>query len=283
MSRRNLSRARLLVVLVLPLTIVQAENIDPAADDSQFAYAENVGWINAEPSGDGGPGVQVGNFELTGWLWGENIGWISLSCQNTSSCGTTSYGVMQDSFGVLSGFAWSENVGWINFAPATSGVTIDPGTGNFSGYAWGENIGWISFNCSNTGTCGAAAYKVRTGWTCTATPPVGSPPLMLAKSGTDTILSWWTIPGAGRFDGVRGSLGALRSMGGNFTVATSECLANNQIGTSLSFAGVPSVGDGFWFLVRAVNCGGSGTYNSGSSTQIGDRDSEINASLNSCP
>ena len=31
-----------------------AENIDPDNDDSQYAWAENVGWINAEPGGDGG-------------------------------------------------------------------------------------------------------------------------------------------------------------------------------------------------------------------------------------
>ena len=45
----------------------------------------------------------------------------------------------------LSGYAWGENVGWINFEPAYGGVFIDPATGEFSGYAWGENIGWLKF------------------------------------------------------------------------------------------------------------------------------------------
>jgi hypothetical protein len=38
---------------------VGAENIDPLDDASQYAWAENAGWIDAEPAGDGGPGVEV--------------------------------------------------------------------------------------------------------------------------------------------------------------------------------------------------------------------------------
>ena len=33
-----------------------AENIDPDNDGSQYAWGENVGWMNLEPGGDGGPG-----------------------------------------------------------------------------------------------------------------------------------------------------------------------------------------------------------------------------------
>src|SRR2546426_8744304 len=114
-----------------------AENIDPANDDHQYAWGENVGWINAEPSGNGGPGAEVSDFGLTGWMWGENIGWISLSCANTSSCLASNYGVSNNGFGLLSGFAWGENAGWINFGPTacdpdpTCGVRIDPTTGYF--------------------------------------------------------------------------------------------------------------------------------------------------------
>ena len=82
--------------------------------------------------GDGGPGVAVGDFELTGYVWAENIGWVSLSCENTSSCGTVDYGVTND------------------------------GSGNLSGYAWGENVGWISFSCENTGSCSTVEYGVIT-------------------------------------------------------------------------------------------------------------------------
>ena len=54
-------------------------------------------------------------------------------------------GVVNDGDGNLSGYAWGENVGWINFAPMGGGVTIDD-EGKFDGWAWGENIGWIHFN-----------------------------------------------------------------------------------------------------------------------------------------
>ena len=131
---------------------VFADNIDPDNDDSQYAYGENVGWLNAEPIGDGGPGVEVGDAYVTGYIWGENIGWINLS--------PTDYGgVSNDGTGILSGYAWGQNVGWINFAPNVdgAGVTINPTTGEFGGYAWGENIGWINF-AQNTGG------RVKTEW-----------------------------------------------------------------------------------------------------------------------
>jgi hypothetical protein len=54
------------------------------------------------------------------------------------------YGVTNDGNGNLSGYAWGENVGWINFDPTGGGVTIDA-DGTFDGWAWGENIGWIHF------------------------------------------------------------------------------------------------------------------------------------------
>jgi hypothetical protein len=53
--------------------------------------------------------------------------------------------VTNDGQGNLSGFAWGENVGWINFAPEGAGVRI-LGNGRFVGFAWGENIGWVNFD-----------------------------------------------------------------------------------------------------------------------------------------
>lgn len=144
-----------------------AENMDPYNDASQYAYGENVGWLNTEPSGDGGPGVDVTDTKLTGYVWAENIGWVSLSCENTSSCGTVSYGISNNQTGQLSGYAWSENAGWISFscentascATVDYGVTIDTITGEFSGTAWGENIGWISFRGE-----GSIPFRVMTSW-----------------------------------------------------------------------------------------------------------------------
>jgi hypothetical protein len=146
------------ILLLLCTAVFAQENVDPYDDDSQYAWGENVGWLNLEPGGDGGPGVEVGEFELTGYIWAENIGWISLSCVNTYDCLTIDYGVANDGTGQLSGYAWGENVGWINFAPTGGGVYIDA-CGDFNGMAWGENIGWISFDSD-----GEHAFKVTTSW-----------------------------------------------------------------------------------------------------------------------
>lgn len=139
---------RVCVLFLVVVSVGYAENIDPYNDDSQYAYGENVGWMNFEPNT--GDGVQVAFDKLTGFIWAENIGWISMSCENTSSCATVSFGVTNDGSGNLSGYAWAENVGWISFScnntsycsTVNYGVTIDA-DGNFDGWAYGENIGWI--------------------------------------------------------------------------------------------------------------------------------------------
>jgi len=117
------------------------ENIDPQDSNNQYAYGENVGWINFEPDANDA-GAIVSREKVEGFIWAENIGWINLSPENYG-------GVFNNGYGNLSGYAWSENVGWINFDPNYGGihygVKIDA-NGNFSGYGWGENIGWINFN-----------------------------------------------------------------------------------------------------------------------------------------
>jgi hypothetical protein len=257
---------------------VLADNVNPLKDGSQFAYGENVGWLNAQPQGPGGPGMLVGDFNLTGWMWGENIGWVSLSCSNTGTCGVVSYGVANDGFGHLSGVAWSENAGWINFSPATGGVTIDPVTGNLSGTAWAENLGWITFSATSP-----AAYKIQTSW-CqgTSAPPAGTPTLSVASTGLAATLTWTGLSGAGWYDVVSGDLGTLVSSGGNFATATQACVSNNLTGTTTSVSVTPAVGHGIWFVVRGENCEGNGTYDEGGN-QIGSRDAGINASGSGCP
>jgi hypothetical protein len=256
-----------------------AENIDPLNDNSQYAYAENVGWLNAEPSGNGGPGLQVTDFELTGWMWGENVGWVSLSCMNTATCSTFDYRVRNDGNGILSGYAWGENIGWINFSPATAGVRIDTSTGDFNGRAWGENVGWVTF-----ASTGPSPYKVTTAWNCDPppAPPSGVPVLSLEETGTTLSLSWTATMGATGADVVRGSLSTLRSTLGDYSAATTQCTSNNNTSASLTLSDTPPPGEGFWFLVRGANCGGNGSYDSGGAGQVGSRDAEIAASGHDC-
>ncbi len=255
-----------------------ADNVNPNNDGSQFAYGENVGWLNAQPQGPGGPGMLVGDFSVTGWMWSENLGWVSLSCANTATCGAIGYGVANDGFGHLSGLAWSENAGWINFSPASGGVAIDAATGNFIGSVWGENVGWISFSAA-----GPVAYKIQTSW-CqrTAAPPAGVPSLAIASSGAGTQLAWSALAGAGWYDVVSGDLGALLSSGGNFTTSTQSCVSNNLVATSAATTVTPAVGKGLWFLVRGEDCKGNGTYDEGGA-QVGTRNTEIDASGLTCP
>ena len=127
-----------------------AENIDPCDDGSQYAYGENVGWLNFEPNvPEPNVGATVSDSNLTGFIWAENLGWINLD-PNDADPNT---GITNDGTGNLSGYAWGENVGWLNFDPNVPGdsndygVTIDS-EGDFNGWAWGENIGWIHFQAS---------------------------------------------------------------------------------------------------------------------------------------
>jgi hypothetical protein len=152
MNLRHIVTLVPIVILLHYLSTVTAENIDPDNDGSQYAYGENIGWLNFEPVY--GPGVTVTKTLLTGFIWAENIGWIHLSPSNHG-------GVINDGTGDLSGYAWAENVGWINFNPQIPGdptdygVRID-GEGNFDGWAWGENVGWIHFQST-----APVAYKVK--------------------------------------------------------------------------------------------------------------------------
>ena len=147
---------------VFSTIFVYAENIDPYDDGSQYAYGENIGWLNFEPDiVDPNVGATVTSEKLTGFIWAENIGWINLD-PNDSDPNT---GITNDGAGNLSGFAWGENVGWINFDPNVPGdpnhygVTIDI-FGNFDGFAWGENIGWLNFNSADLYGYSVKACKV---------------------------------------------------------------------------------------------------------------------------
>jgi uncharacterized repeat protein (TIGR01451 family) len=113
-------------------------------------------------------------------------------------------------------------------------------------------------------------------------PPVESPLLSVGKLGTDAELSWISPSGATLFDLVQGGLAALTTSGGDFALATQQCIADDEPGLSFVFSGTPTVGDGFWFLVRRADCVG-GSYETGAASQAGLRDAEIAASGNDCP
>ena len=140
------------------------------------AQSDNATWA-AEICGPRAAYVddEIQPFELHGWVWDDNIGWISLSCDangenNGVACGSIEYGVKVDpTTGEMSGWAWNDNIGWISFMCANDGLNegyacggipygvkmnteIGEDLGKISGYAWSDSVGWFDFE---TGTSSA--------------------------------------------------------------------------------------------------------------------------------
>jgi len=126
-----------------------ASTIDPA---NPYGYAANAGWINAR--GDVINGAVIGQYFCSGYLYGANIGWISLGDGSpvngiayANNVGTD-YGVNNDGLGNLTGYAYGANIGWVSFEQTYGQPKVDLSTGNLSGYIWSANIGWISLSNS---------------------------------------------------------------------------------------------------------------------------------------
>lgn len=167
---------RLTAVLILTgITALHAENVDPESTGLHWAWSENAGWINAQPSGPGGPGLEADNSTVRGWLWSANVGWISANCSNTNSCVKVDYGLSlkpnleKPGRMHLVGRIWSENAGWIvshclvtdSCDQVSYGLEVEIETGLVQGYAWSENMGWLSFTCANTGSCGVVNFGLQ--------------------------------------------------------------------------------------------------------------------------
>jgi glucose/arabinose dehydrogenase len=104
-------------------------------------------------------------------------------------------------------------------------------------------------------------------------PPGAVSSLTLARPTVD----WAPRPDATGYDVVRGSLSALRDSSGSFSTATGACLGNDVAASSVGDPTDPPPNEGFWFLTRAVNCTGVGTYDTAA------RDTGIGASAQNCP
>jgi hypothetical protein len=114
----------------------------------------NVNWkptLNANTTG--ATVVTITDSSITGYLWGDEIGWVNLQ--------PTGYGVtVNPNTGALSGYAYANVGSWINFSPTTVsggmsvGVSINA-QGQFSGWAYVSGIdgGWMEFDCSSAATC----------------------------------------------------------------------------------------------------------------------------------
>ena len=116
-----------------------------------------------------------------------------------------------------------------------------------------------------------------------AAVPAGRPSVTLAPSAPDPVLSWTSVVTATAYDIVRGDVSSLRATAGDFTAAVDLCAGNDQPGPSIPAVGAPAAGSALFYVVRAVNCGGHGTYDEAEPSQIGSRDAEINAAAAACP
>lgn len=116
--------------------------------------------------------VTTSAIASSGYIWSSNIGWISLNCSNTATCGTVNYGLTADyNTGLMSGYAWSANVGWISFTSSDltgcpSGTCEARVTGGLTGVFPKTVTGWAKILATDgwmhlTGTAqDASAYGV---------------------------------------------------------------------------------------------------------------------------
>ena len=98
-----------------------------------------------------------------------------------------------------------------------------------------------------------------------------------------TQVSWGAQAGATGYDVVRGDLLQLNTSDGNFAMSNVTESCSHVVGTSTPDTTPLPAGEGFWFLVRAVDPGGKSTYDTGRTSQVDRRDDEIATSGNDCP
>lgn len=115
----------------------------------------------------------IDSFEIAGWIWSDNYGWISLSSDNPlkddSLAGPVEYGLKLDSPGnEITGWAWSENVGWVCFGSTCNQsncssnipplgdelkAEIDPNNKSITGWAMVVSMcdqGWIKLGLGDS-------------------------------------------------------------------------------------------------------------------------------------
>jgi len=86
--------------------------------------------------------VKASGQDMTGYIYSEDAGLISLNCTNTNSCDSIDYKVVSDGNGSLSGYGFSQDEGWINFNPDYGGLKINSDN-SVSGWIFTEKLNWL--------------------------------------------------------------------------------------------------------------------------------------------
>lgn len=172
--------AALVLVFSSAGKVLAAGNIDAVQKYSQFLNIDldsngTNDFVDWDPAFGG---ATVSDTGISGYIWGETVGWINLSPTNdpvTLTCPASSGGPAY-----LGGYAWGQNTGWINFSPTNAtGANkpqINSSTGQISGDVWSQNYGWIQLSSPQTplGSSYNPSLGLVTSWRgCTVTPPGG--------------------------------------------------------------------------------------------------------------
>lgn len=140
-----------LIVFCAGAFVAYGANIDPLNVGNDYAWVAQTGdRVNFDCAQCS---VTVTDTAITGYAWGESLGWINFA--------PTNGGVVNNGSGVLSGSAWGQGAGWINFAPTNGGVSIV--NGFFQGHAWSQNYGWVEFSCPSLTKCVQTAWGASSG------------------------------------------------------------------------------------------------------------------------
>lgn len=116
---------------------------------------------------------------------------------------------------------------------------------------------------------------------------IGSPSLTIGPIDEHgrAIFTWTPVPGATRYDVIRGSLGRLRSSDGDFSQSVTACIRHDyEGGTTVPwYPSIDSDPTATWYLVRGKNSLCAGSYDSDGPGQVGARDEEIGSAVYPCP
>jgi hypothetical protein len=97
------------------------------------------------------------------------------------------------------------------------------------------------------------------------------------------IITWSPVVGASGYDVVSGDATELHASRGEFTSATSACLADELSITSVVAAETIAPDEIIWYLVRPTGCGAQGSYNVDGTAQASNRDLSIAGAAAACP
>ena len=170
-------------------TIPSGFNLTRICQNIACSRYGNVNWkptLNANTTG--ATPVTITDSGISGYLWGDEIGWINLQ---PTGAGVT----VNPNTGALSGYAYASVGSWINFSPTAIsggppvGVSINS-SGQFTGWAYVSGIygGWMEFDCLSASTC------IQTDWRSVPSSSVSSNPVNSATGSGSGFSSGGSTP-----------------------------------------------------------------------------------------